>query len=273
MDGIAAELLFDTPAIDQAHDFCFSFINDEMLWGSQGFPDIRVSRGRIAPVDAPLAGSKQAPTSGALLNQRAFVLGEHALHLYQHLFFWTAPQRRLDKDDLTATAAAFLDQEDLIGIAPRQTIRHGNEEDRKGAFRHEITQTVKRWAIQARPADAFINKDACGNNVIAHRRCRFREQVDLAGDGLFAFLFFGRDAGIQRHAGQARCAARRRGRRRSEERFEGTGAGTGWGDGGGGRSSSIACHKRSFPSRHGTWIQTIASAGEGFGDAIRCPPG
>ena len=33
MDGIAAELLFDTPAIDQAHDFCFSFINDEMLRG------------------------------------------------------------------------------------------------------------------------------------------------------------------------------------------------------------------------------------------------
>src|SRR5262249_23124692 len=66
MDGIAAELLFDTPAIDQAHDFCFSFINDEMLRGSQGFPDIRVSIGGIAPVDAPLAGSKQPPTSGAL---------------------------------------------------------------------------------------------------------------------------------------------------------------------------------------------------------------
>jgi hypothetical protein len=149
MDGIAAELFFDTPAIDQAYDLRFDLIDEEMLRGGHGFPNVRVAIGRIAPVDAALAGRKQTPTSGAFLNQGAFVLREHALHLYQHLFFWTAPQGMLDKDNLTATAAEFLDQEHLVGITPRQAIWHCDEEDLKGAFCYEIAQAVKRRAIQA----------------------------------------------------------------------------------------------------------------------------
>jgi hypothetical protein len=139
MDGIAAELLFDTPAIDQAHDFCLVFVDDEMLGGRQGFPDVAIAIGRIPPVDTPLAGRKQASTSGAFLNQGAFVLGKDALHLHQHLFFRTGAQGRLDKNHLAATATEFFDQEHLISIAAGEAIGHSDEEDLKGAFCHEIT--------------------------------------------------------------------------------------------------------------------------------------
>jgi len=275
MDGIGTEMLFHAPAIDQADDLRFSLVDDQMLRRGQGFPDVGVSIGGIPPVDTPLTRGKQAASSGALLNERAFVLGKDALHLQQHLFFWTGAQVMLDKDDCAATAAEFFDQEYLIGITPREAIRYGNEEDLEGAFRHEITQAVKRRAIKTRATDAFINKDARGRNVIARCGSRFVEQIDLTGDGLFPFLFFSGDACIQGRACQPRVA-RCRVRRRAWGSAGGPGAeiGTeiGWGDGGVCRRSSMACHRRSFPWRHGTWTQTIASAGGGFGDAIRCSP-
>ena len=83
--------------------------------GGQGLADVRVALGRLAPGDVSLARSKQAPTSGAVLQQGAFVLRAHALHRHQPLFFRTGPQGMLAKDALAATAVALLDQKHLIG--------------------------------------------------------------------------------------------------------------------------------------------------------------
>src|SRR5687768_6460580 len=167
-----------------------------MLGRRQGFADIRIAIGRIAPVDASLTRRKQTASPGAFLNQGAFVLGKHALHLQQHLFFWARAQVMLDKNDFTATAVEFLDQEYLIGIAPRETIGCRHKYSLKNAFGRQIAQTVERGSIESAAADAFIDKHARGRDVIAYFGSRLVEQLHLTGYGVFTFLFFGRDARI-----------------------------------------------------------------------------
>ena len=87
LDGVRTHLFFHAPAINEADDLGFGFVDDEMLRGYRGFPDVRVAIGRIAPVDPPLPRRKQAAPACPFLNERPLVLGKDALHLEQHLFF------------------------------------------------------------------------------------------------------------------------------------------------------------------------------------------
>jgi hypothetical protein len=160
------------------------------------------------------------------LNQRPLILGKDALHLEQHLFFRTGPKAVLHKDHLAAAAGELLDQEHLIGIAAGEAIGYRHQQHLKGAFCGQIAQAVERGAIEARPTDSFINKDARRRNVIARGGGRLVEEVDLAGDGLFAFLFFGGDPRIEGCTFQPRLA-RCRGRGCGWGRAGGTGCGDG----------------------------------------------
>jgi hypothetical protein len=154
------------------------------------------------------------------LHQRPLVLGKDAWHLEQHPFFRTGPQAVLHKDHRAAAAGELLDQEHLRGIAAGEAIGHRHQQHLQGACCGQIPQAVERGAIEARPTDTFINKHARRRNVIARGGGRLVEEGDLAGDGLFAFLFFGGDPRRQGRAFQA-LLARCRGR------------GCGWGRAGG----------------------------------------
>ena len=95
------------------------------------------------------------------------------------------------------------------------------------------------------------------------------EEVYLAGNGFFAFLFLGGDPGIQGGALQERpaCWGGRVSRWESECGTVARGC----------RrcsclNSSMACHTRSFPSRHGTLMQRISSVAGATSDAICLPP-
>jgi len=84
---VGAHLFLNTPAIDQTDDLGFGLVDDQMLRRRQRFADTRITIGRIAPVDAPLAHRIETAPPGAFLNQDAFVLGKDALHLQKHLLF------------------------------------------------------------------------------------------------------------------------------------------------------------------------------------------
>ena len=81
---------------------------------------------------------------------------------------------------------------------------------------------VERRAIEPRPAHTFINEHARRRDVIARGGGRLVEKVDLAGHGVFTFLFFCGDPRVQRRAFQAPLA-RRRDRGSGCGRADGTG--------------------------------------------------
>src|SRR5262245_13330979 len=83
LDGIGTHLFLHAPAIDEVDHFGFGLVDDEMLRGCRGFPDVRVVIGGIPPVDPPLPRRKQAATARSFLNQCPLVLGKDALHLEQ----------------------------------------------------------------------------------------------------------------------------------------------------------------------------------------------
>jgi len=123
VDGIGAELLLHTPAGHLAYHFCLSLMNDSMLRGRGRFTDIRRAIRRVAPVDPPLARGKELPPPGAVLHERSLVLRTHSLDVPQHLLLRTVAEGVMDKDDLTSTARAFLQEHHLLGIPPREPVR------------------------------------------------------------------------------------------------------------------------------------------------------
>src|SRR2546428_1868447 len=109
LNGIGTQLLFHTPAIDLPDHLGFRLVDHEMLWRGGRLVHVGVAIGWIAPVDPALAGRKQLPAAGALVDQGAFILRKDALHLEEHLFFGARPQALMHEDDLTARPGQLFD--------------------------------------------------------------------------------------------------------------------------------------------------------------------
>jgi hypothetical protein len=63
-----------------------------------------------------------AAATAALQNLGAFVLGHHALDLEQQIVLRRIADGPVQKNDVDAGAAQFVDKQRLMGVAPRQAI-------------------------------------------------------------------------------------------------------------------------------------------------------
>jgi hypothetical protein len=76
----------------------------------------------------------------ALQDLGALVLGDHALDLEQEVVLGAGADGAVREDDLGAGLAELLDEENLIGVPPGQTIRRKDVDLIEHAGRHGIAQ-------------------------------------------------------------------------------------------------------------------------------------
>src|SRR5689334_2200966 len=258
-DLVGAQLLLDQPAVQLAHHRRFALLDDEPP-GSRLVPAaeaVAVGR-RAAPVHPPLARPEQTATSGPVLDQGALVLGEHALHLQQHLLLRAAAEGVVEERDLAAGPRELVDHQHLTGVAARQAIRRADQHGRARPLGDQIAQPVEPRPGQRGAATALIEADQVGSQMPAARFGGSAQSIDLTVDRLFLVLPVRRDAGVGRHQPQRarRCGAGSLAAAGTAgpiaplvpgclERYD-------W-------SRSRACHTRCLASRHGTGSPTMAT--------------
>ena len=109
------------------------------------------------------------------------------------------PKARFKKMTSTPGTAKLIDQQDLVGIFPRQAVGRVDIESVHTARGDHIAQALQRRADQGGPTIAFIQKlhglghgQAIDGDALAQGR-------HLTGDGLGLGLLLGRHAGVDRY--------------------------------------------------------------------------
>ncbi len=77
--------------------------------------------------------------SAALQNTGTLILGDHALYLQQQVVLGRAANRPVQEHHFHPSAAKFLDQQHLVGIAPREPIRGMHVDPIDLAARHGVS--------------------------------------------------------------------------------------------------------------------------------------
>jgi hypothetical protein len=83
---------------------------------------------------------------------------DHALDLQQQIVLGRAADRPIEEHDLGAGAPEFLNQQNLVGIAPRQPIRSQNVDPVEAASGDRVTQAFERRPNQSRAAISLIDE-------------------------------------------------------------------------------------------------------------------
>ena len=90
-------------------------------------------------------------TASAFENLRAFVLGDHSLHLQEQLVFGRLPEAVVEKDDIDARTLELVEQEDLIGVLAGQAIGRLDVEAVHSSHGGEVTQALQSRAHEGGP--------------------------------------------------------------------------------------------------------------------------
>ena len=98
-----------------------------------------------------------AATPAALQDAGALIFGDDALHLQQQVVLGRAADGAVDERDLDAGAPELLDQQDLVGVAPREPVRGMHVDPVDLAQGRRVAQAVHRRARQRRPAAPLVH--------------------------------------------------------------------------------------------------------------------
>ena len=101
----------------------------------------------------------QPSTPLALCNQCSLIFGDRTTNLQQELVMWILADRPVQKFHLAVMLLQFFDQQDLMDIFTRQTVRCSHENQVEFATRCPIPQTVQTWTIESTTAETIITKD------------------------------------------------------------------------------------------------------------------
>jgi hypothetical protein len=95
----------------------------------------------------------------------------------------------LDKLDATATLGEFIDQEHLMDIVARSTIRGGDQHICKGGHGSPISESIKTGALECGATIAVITVDVLiGHRPIGVRRNVIAETTELLFNRLVLLL-------------------------------------------------------------------------------------
>src|SRR5262249_44773240 len=153
--------------------------------------DVTVAVGRAAEhVDRSTACGVLLASAATLHDLGAFVLGDHALDLEQKVLFGATADRVAEEDDLDATMGEVLDDQDLIGILARKTVRIEHVEAVDGPGGGLIPEPLEARAGQDTPAVAVIHEAQLGVAFDGVAGDPLRDGLKLAGDGVLLGLLF-----------------------------------------------------------------------------------
>ena len=122
-------LLIDEPAVEHAHQLRLGVVDDEMAGDGIVARHVAIAVRGAATEVVPITRLLQLAAAETLAQHGALVFGDGALDLQQQLVTRVIRDWTLQERHLAAGTAELLEQQDLIGVAPRQTIRaqHSDE--------------------------------------------------------------------------------------------------------------------------------------------------
>ena len=146
----------------------------------------------------PERAACRRPAAAATLDDlRPLVLRDHPLHLQQEVVLGGAADRVVEEDHLGADAAKLLDEQDLVGVAPREAIRGVDVEAPHQAHGDRVAQPLQRGAHEARPAVPLVDAGVLRQRAVALGGDPLAQRRDLAGDRVVARLLVRRHARIE----------------------------------------------------------------------------
>ena len=128
--------------------------------------------------------------------QRALILGDGALDLKQELVTRIVGDGTSEELDRTSRSAEFFQQEHLVGVAPSQPVGGQNGDNIDFSVAHRVAQSVQARPVETRSAVSLIAEYMGVDQLMI---CSFgpgSQGIELAADGLLAFLTFGGNAGV-----------------------------------------------------------------------------
>src|SRR5579863_4258098 len=122
-----------------------------------GLADIQVPVWRPAQ-HADFTGSGPMPFAAprALQDLRSFVLGDHALELYEQLIFRRDTLGCVHKACLDSLSGQLLDQQNLVGVFATQSVRRVDEDGLDLPLGSEVSYAFEAGTFQCRSAIAFV---------------------------------------------------------------------------------------------------------------------
>jgi hypothetical protein len=157
---------------------------------------VAVAVGRAGTDELPGPRLLELAAPEAFTEQRALVLGDGALDLKQELVARIVGDGAVEELDRAPHPAELLQQEHLVGVAPGQPVGSENGDDIDLAVAHRVAQGVQAGSVEARAAVSLIEEHMGVGQVVVRGVGPGAQGVELAVDGLLAFLALGGDAGI-----------------------------------------------------------------------------
>ena len=136
----------------------------------------------------------------SLEDLRPFVLGDHALHLQQQVFFGTVADGPIQKDQFDATPPQLLDKQNLVGVLPGQAIRRMHVQAVKGARIGRVAQSFQRGTRQRRSTVAFVDEAKFFFKGTAVAGNTLLECFELAADRVLFRLLLRGNPRVNRHS-------------------------------------------------------------------------
>src|SRR3954451_8947972 len=192
-----ADALAADPREDPPHDP--SLVLQDLVAGhaAVSLADIAIAIGRARQhADRTLTRGVALAAPAALQDLGPLVLGYHALDLQQQTVLRREADRSIEEDDLNPSPVELVDQQYLIGVAPRQSVGGVDGQAIEVAGRHGIAQTIEGGPHQGGSAVALVGKATLGHQGEAVLREAGLQRRDLAVNGVVGGLLFGRDAGV-----------------------------------------------------------------------------
>jgi hypothetical protein len=205
-------LLVTQPAVEHAHQFGLGVIDHEMAGHGIVARHVAVAVRGAATEVMPVTCLLQLAAAEALAQHGALVLGDGALDLQQQLVIRVIRDRVLQERHLAARPAELLEQQDLIGVAPRQTVGAQHRDEVDSAVADRVAQGVEAGSVEPGATVALVTEDVLLRELVPSSRSPAPQGSELAVDGLLAFLALGRDAGIEggAHGGLTSACGRER---------------------------------------------------------------
>ncbi len=185
------------PAVEHAHQLGFRVVDHEMARHDIIARDVAVAIRGPAALVVSIAGLLQLAAAETLAQDGALVFGDGTLDLQQQLVVRIVRDRVLQECHPAAGAAEFLEQQDLIGIAPRKPVGAQYDDVLDGSVADGVTQSVETRPVEPCAAVSLVAEDMLLGELVVAGGDPGAQGGELAVDGLETFLALGRDAGIE----------------------------------------------------------------------------
>src|SRR5262249_20938011 len=174
--------------------------------------DLQVPRDAVPPGDVAVAVGALAadPLAGPGLLQLAaaeplgedgpLVFGDGPLDLEQELVVRVVGDRPLDELDVAGGLAELLQQEDLVGVAPSESVGAVDADDVEFALAGGVAEAVEGGAVEPRARIALVDVDVIVFEFVAVCGRPAPQGVELAVDRPVTPLPLGRDSGVDRRS-------------------------------------------------------------------------